>query len=75
MHQQCSSCWVFCLEASRGMPISLYPATEVFFAKTGNGQTAISANMPPSGIFFLFVLNVSSQNHVCKLDYAGELFD
>ena len=30
MHQQCSSCWVFCLEASRGMPISLYPATEGF---------------------------------------------
>ena len=23
MHQQCSSCWVFCLEASRGMPNSL----------------------------------------------------
>ena len=46
-----------------------------FFAKTGNGQTASSANMPPSEICFQFVLNVSSQNHVCKLDCAGELFD
>ena len=30
MHKQFSSCRVFCLEASRGMPNFLYPATKVF---------------------------------------------